>query len=105
MSNLQPYYSPFTAIARAEIISLKPCHRDKAGCNNPVTNLPRWPVGSWAVVQVGSPRPRHWSEPCVITRQRRQEPEDRAGEMQFTRGGAVRHSPQISSRRADFPPL
>lgn len=56
-------------------------------------------------MQVGSSRPRHWSEPCVITRQRRQEPEDRAGEMQFTRGGAVRHSPQISSRRADFPPL
>lgn len=33
------------------------------------------------------------------------EPEDRAGEMQFARSSAVRHSPQISSRRADFLPV
>lgn len=33
------------------------------------------------------------------------EPEDRAGEMQFARSSAVRHSPQISPRRADFLPV
>lgn len=33
------------------------------------------------------------------------ESEDRAGEMQFARSSAVRHSPQISSRRADFLPV